>query len=127
MLVQRGMLRLLNISKGFATGKHVVEITSDAEFRTKLASIKTPVLVDFYADWCGPCKALMPRLLKQAEDDNGKWTLFKVNIDEDKNSKIVDEFKVSAVPTLVLIKNGKPVQTKLGMLSNEALKELLAL
>lgn len=126
MLAQRGLIRLVNISKSFATGKHVYEIKSTEEFKSKIASIKTPILVDFYADWCGPCKALMPKLVKKVTEDDGKWSLLKVNIDEDKNAKVVDEFKVSAVPTLVLIKNGKPVETKMGMLSDEALKELLS-
>ena len=67
----------------------------------------------------------MPRLTKKAEADGGKWILLKVDIDDQKNEKVCEEFKVSAVPTLVLIKNGKEVTKKMGSLTDEALTELL--
>lgn len=125
MIYQRAGLRIFGLARGFASGKFVEEATSTDDFKKKIAAAKGPVLVDFYANWCGPCKALMPRLVKKAEQDGGKWTLLKVDIDNQNNEKVCEEFKVSAVPTLVLIKNGKEVAKKTGAPSDEALIELL--
>lgn len=125
MLVQRALLRISRVAQSFSGAKHTHEIKSAEDFKAKISSIKTPVLVDFYANWCGPCKALMPRLLKKAESDNGKWVLLKVDIDVPENAKICEDYRVSAVPTLVLIKDGKTVDTKMGVLSDEALSTLL--
>ena len=66
MIAQRALLRLSRVAQSFSSGKHTHEIKSAEDFKTKLSSTKTPVLVDFYANWCGPCKVLMPRLLKKA-------------------------------------------------------------
>lgn len=115
----------MTIAKGFATNKFVHEVTSTEDFKKFIAEAKNPVLVDFYANWCGPCKALMPRLLKKVEADAGKWTLLKVDIDNPKNEKVCEEYQVAAVPTLVLMKNGKEAGKKLGAPTDEALNELL--
>jgi thioredoxin 1 len=81
MIAGRSIFRLMTIGRGFATGKHIHEVTSAEDFKQQVSSIKTPILIDFYANWCGPCKALMPRITKKVEADGGKWTLLKVDID----------------------------------------------
>lgn len=121
MILQRGGVRLLGIARSFASSKLVHEVTSTDDFRKKIAASPQPVLVDFYANWCGPCKALTPRLTKKVEADAGKWILLKVDIDNPNNEKVCEEFKVAAVPTLVLMKNGKEVAKRMGALSDEAL------
>jgi thioredoxin 1 len=121
MIAGRSIFRLMTISRSFATGKNIHEVTSTEDFKQKISSIKTPILVDFYANWCGPCKALLPRLIKKAEEDGGKWTLLKVDIDNEETKNICKQFKVSAVPTLVLMKDGKEVEKKTGSLNEQGL------
>jgi thioredoxin 1 len=79
----------------------------------KLISGSTPVLVDFYATWCGPCKAVPP-ILKQTKDTLGdKVTIIKVDID--KNGPLANQYKVQAVPTLILFKSGRIIWQQAGV------------
>jgi thioredoxin 1 len=86
------------------------------EFNTLIQSEK-PILVDFFAAWCGPCQALMP-ILKQVKDQLGDQIKI-VKIDVDKNQNIVTQWQVRGVPTLILFKNGKQVWRQSGVLSKE--------
>ncbi len=80
----------------------------------KIVDSKTPVLVDFYADWCGPCKMLAP-ILKQVKDEMGD-VLKIVKIDVDKNKAIAAKYQVRGVPTMLLFKNGKQLWRQSGVL-----------
>lgn len=80
----------------------------------------TPVLVDFHATWCGPCKDLAPRLEQMASDYTTKLKVVKVDIDHD--PEIAERFRVQGVPTLVLVKNGKEVERTIGALPLPQLK-----
>ena len=90
----------------------------------ELIESSTPVLVDFYADWCGPCKAMTPIIQDVARTVNGKARVIKINIDE---SQAVSSFyNVQAVPTFIIFKNGKQVWRHAGMIDKQTILNHLA-
>lgn len=100
------------------TTKHI----SDAEFDGEING-KGPVLVDFWAEWCGPCKQIGPVLDEIANEMAGKLTVAKVNIDN--NPESPQKYGVRGIPTMILFKDGKPVATKVGSLPKSQLVEWL--
>ncbi|MDJ0366934.1 thioredoxin [Hymenobacter sp. H14-R3] len=72
-----------------------------------------PVLVDFYADWCGPCKTMAPILQQVATQHEGKLRIIKIDVD--KNPAVAQQFKVQSIPTLILFSQGKPVWRQAGV------------
>ena len=101
----------------------ISHLTNDT-FKSAIASSATPVLVDFWAPWCGPCKAIAPILEELAVEFDGKLSIAKVNIDE--NNEIAAEFDVRSIPTLLLFKGGAMVNRLVGMMPKAALKAKLA-
>jgi thioredoxin 1 len=92
---------------------------SEASFDTDVLKSSEPVLVDFWAEWCGPCRAIAPSLEDMSKDMAGKVTIAKVNIDE--NPGIASKYQIRSIPTLMLFKDGKPVATRMGSLPKQAL------
>lgn len=90
---------------------------------SQIINSETPVLVDFYADWCGPCKTLAP-ILKNLKEELGDAVKI-VKIDVDKNQPLAVQYQVRGVPTMILFKNGKQVWRQSGVLQKEALKQVI--
>jgi thioredoxin 1 len=102
-----------------------IEQVSDASFKQSVIdnSNNQPVLVDFWAEWCGPCKALGPILENVAVEFEGKVAVKKVNIDE--NPEAPANFGIRSIPTMILFKNGSIADTKIGLSSEADLKNWL--
>ena len=97
--------------------------TSDANFDADVLKSDAPVLVDYWAEWCGPCKMIAPLLDEVARDYDGKLRIVKVNVDD--NQAITAKYGIRGIPTLKLFKNGEEVATKVGALSKSQLTQFL--
>ncbi|MSO91203.1 MAG: thioredoxin TrxA [Acetobacteraceae bacterium] len=96
------------------------KLVTDASFDTDVLKASGPVLVDFWAEWCGPCKVIGPALEEIAGELAGKLTVAKVDIDD--NPMTPNKFGVRGIPTLILFKDGKQVAQKVGAMPKSALK-----
>lgn len=113
-------------SKGIKEGLAVneVKITKN-NFEQEVLNSDKPVLVDFWAAWCGPCKMLSPIISEIAEELEGQVTVGKVNVDEEMDLAV--EFNIVSIPTLMVFKNGRAVNTSVGFQQKEEIKEMLGL
>lgn len=102
--------------------EHILQI-SDAEFETKVLKSATPVLVDFWAEWCGPCKMIAPILEDVAVEYADRLIVAKVNIDN--NPETPQRYGVRGIPTLILFKEGEVHATKVGALAKSQLATFL--
>ena len=101
---------------------NVIEIT-DASFKEEVLQSDIPVLLDFWAEWCGPCKSLSPIVDETSKDYEGKIKFAKINVDE--NAGTTKEFGIRGIPTLILFKNGEKKETKVGLLTKSELISFL--
>ncbi len=94
---------------------NLIKHISDASFEADVLQSTQPVLVDYWAEWCGPCKMIAPILDEMATTYSGKLQITKMNVDE--NREIPGKFGIRGIPTLMLFKDGKLAATKVGALS----------
>ena len=97
--------------------------TNDQNFETDVMQAEKPVLIDFWAEWCGPCKMIAPLLHEAADEYADRMTVVKLNIDENPNATA--KFQIRSIPTLMLFKNGSVQAQKLGAMSKSQLTEFL--
>ncbi len=103
-------------------GTNTTQIT-DATFKAEVLDSKIPVLIDFWAEWCGPCKSLGPTLEEVAAEFAGKVKIVKMNVDE--NSDVPSQFNVRSIPTLILFKGGLQIEQAMGNMPKASVVNLI--
>src|ERR1700733_13796556 len=93
---------------------------TDKDFKAQVLESKTPVVVDFWAPWCGPCKMVSPIIEELAKEYEGKVIVGKMNTDE--NQETAGQYSVMSIPTVMIFKNGKPVQAMVGAQGKQTYK-----
>ena len=102
--------------------EQITTLTND-NFDSVIKDAQTPVLVDFWAEWCGPCKAIAPVLEELSVEYEGRLTIAKLNVDD--YQEATEKFNIRGIPTLILFKKGEPEATKVGALSKSQLATFL--
>ena len=100
-----------------------VQTLTDANFETTVNASAQPILVDFWAEWCGPCRRLAPTVDELANDYNGRVVVAKMNVDE--NPATPMRFSIRGIPTLLLFKGGQIVEQVVGLADKDQLKKLI--
>lgn len=100
-------------------------VITEKNFETEVIKSDVPVLLDFWAEWCGPCRMLSPIVAEIAEEYAGKVKVGKINVDEEMNLSAA--FRVSSIPTLIVFKNGQPVTGTVGYCQKEEIIKMLSL
>ncbi|MEO0809327.1 MAG: thioredoxin [Pseudomonadota bacterium] len=97
------------------TSEQVIKVSDATSFKAEVLDVTSePVVVDFFAEWCGPCKAMAPKLDEVAKEMAGKVKIVKIDVDQ--NPEITDQYKIQAMPTLIIFKNGEEATRHTGAL-----------
>jgi thioredoxin 2 len=129
---QRNRMKYDALTQNFRCGKcrtalgppgEPVEVKRDPAFDALTARSTLPVLVDFWAPWCGPCKMVAPELAKVAAEGVGRWIVAKVNTEE--LPSLARRFRITAIPTMVMFKNGSEVARQAGAMPAPAIRQFL--
>lgn len=96
---------------------------TDSNFQKEALESDIPVLVDFYADWCGPCKMIAPIVAELADEYEGNFKIGKLNVDE--QSGTASKYRVMSIPTLMIFKNGEAVDSIVGVVPKKVLQDKL--
>ena len=100
-----------------------MEDLKDADFQEKVLNERLPVAVDFWAEWCGPCKMMTPVLEEISKENEGKVKIMKMNVDE--NRETSQKFGITSIPTLIIFKNGELVENLVGALPKTQITDIL--
>ncbi len=99
----------------------MAKIFTDANFKEEVLGSDLPVLVDFYADWCGPCKMIAPVIAQLADEYEGRFKIGKLNVDQ--NGMTAQQYRVMSIPTLLIFKNGEVVDKIVGAASKSVFEQ----
>lgn len=114
---------ILKSHTGDKMGNFAKEIT-DTNFETDVLGSEQPILVDFWAEWCGPCRMIAPSVEAVAEEYDGKAGFYKMNVDE--NMNVPQRYGIRGIPTLILFKGGQEQERIVGAVSREAIANVVA-
>lgn len=103
--------------------RSMAHVFTDDNFQEDVLDSELPVLVDFFAEWCGPCKMMAPVIDSLAKKYEGKWTIGKLDVDA--SPEMAEKYGIQSIPTLIVFKGGEEVERVIGFQSEDALEEML--